>query len=260
MFYCLILPEYIRNQKIGKMWYSVAMRIHRFYLHTPISDNTFDISDRELVHQWKHVFRYNVGSQVILFDGSGQEHLSMISRLATLGATVSIVKSKDLAKVSREVCLCMSIIKKDNFELIVQKATELGVSRIIPILSERSEKKNINLERLQKIAIEASEQSGRGDVPTVSEVMTLGDLLEKNSEHKTLADDKIVLHPEGMLLSHYIESTHALSVAVFVGPEGGWSENEIALFKTYDIPIISLGTQILRAETAAIAGLSVLLL
>jgi len=136
------------------------MRLHRFYTTTPITSDKFDVSDRDLVHQWRTVFRYNVGSQVILFDGSGIDFLVIITSIRNLGATVEVVekkKNKNIPKIN--LTLCVGIIKKDNFELVVQKATELGVLQIISVLCERSEKKNINIERLQKIAIEASEQS-----------------------------------------------------------------------------------------------------
>ena len=133
------------------------MRLHRFYVDKVISGEELDITDRELVHQWKAVFRYNVGSQVILFDGLGFDYLCIISSLRNLGATVSIIKkNKNKVEPCRNLWLCIGLIKKDNFEFAVQKATELGVTNIIPILCERSEKKNINMERLQKIAIESS--------------------------------------------------------------------------------------------------------
>ena len=93
------------------------MRLHRFYLDQAISGPTFDISDKELVHQWKNVFRYNVGSQVIIFDGLGFDYLCMISSLRTTGATVGVIqKIKGGEKLKRNVFLCVGIIKKDNFE------------------------------------------------------------------------------------------------------------------------------------------------
>ena len=117
------------------------MRLHRFYLSTPISLDTFDITDRDLVHQWRTVFRYNVGSQVILFDGTGVDYLVMITSLRNLGATIEVVQKKNNKRKPKiELTICVGLIKKDNFELVVQKVTELGVSRIIPVLCERKEK------------------------------------------------------------------------------------------------------------------------
>lgn len=233
------------------------MRLHRFYIETPISGNTFDISDRELVHQWKKVFRYNVGSQVILFDGTGTDYLCMISSLRSLGATLSIIKKTESVIPRKNVWLCMAMVKKDNFELIAQKVTELGVTHIVPILCEHSEKRKINMVRIKKIITEASEQSGRGDIPVVEPVTTITELFQKG----ILPQEKIVLHTEGgMTFDKYKTTTDQLSIAVFVGPEGGFSPKEIALFKSYNMSVVSLGPQVLRAETAAIAISSLLLL
>jgi len=229
------------------------MRLHRFYISAPITSETFDVTDRDLIDQWRNVFRYNVGSQVILFDGSGTDYLCMISSLRNLGATVSIVsqrKNKFMPKINLTVCL--TVIKKDNFELAVQKMTEIGVREIIPVLCERSEKKNLNMARLRKIAIEASEQSGRGDVPKIMEIVSIEEVLKSD-----LPETKIVLNPEG---KNWREFSIEDNMVVFIGPEGGFSENEMKLFKNYTIPNISLGSQILRAETAAISISSLLLL
>ncbi len=233
------------------------MRLHRFYIETPITDKTFDISDRDLVHQWRSVFRYNVGSQVIMFDGSGTDYLCIISSLRNVGATVAVLREKKTEKSSsKNIWLCVALIKKDNFEMVAQKATEIGVSHIVPILCEHSEKRKLNSERLQKIAVEASEQSGRGDVPTILDTNTLQGLFEAG----TLPQDKVAFHPSGIPFEQYKQSTQAVSIAAFVGPEGGFSDKEVALFKSYNVPIVSLGPQILRAETAAIAVSSLLLL
>ncbi len=236
----------------------LSMRIHRFYISTPISSKNFDITDRNLVHQWRSVFRYNVGSQVILFDGSGTDYLCVISSLRNTSATVSVLHSTEVVKtIGHSVWLCMALVKKDNFETVTQKVTEIGVSSIIPILAERSEKKKINMERLQKIAIEASEQSGRGDISQIQRETTLSDLFLGG----VLPQNKIVIDPTGTDFNEYASHLPLVeAVAVFVGPEGGWSDKEITFFKQYNVPVISLGTQILRAETAAIAVSSLLLL
>lgn len=231
------------------------MRIHRFYIGTPILDKKIEISDRELIHQWKSVFRYNVGSQVILFDGNGKDFLCIITLLSNSSTSVEVVEELDGGeKPKRDVTLCMALIKKDNFELIAEKATELGVTRIIPILCERSEKKNLNMERIRKIVIEASEQSGRGTVPEIREIRELGELLQEGN----LPNKKLLMHLDGKHINDVIDNEE--EIAIFIGPEGGWSENELMVFKTFGVDNISLGSQVLRAETAAIATLSLLLL
>ncbi len=245
------------------------MRLHRFFINANIAElfeqkGSFDIADKDLVHQWKNVFRYNVGSQVVLFDGAGMDYLCMISSIRNLGATVQVLKNHKTADVNqrKNVWLCVALLKKDNFDLVVQKATELGVTNIVPIICEHSEKRKLNLERMKKIAIEASEQSGRGDIPVIHPEMTLQDVFtvgilpqEKIAFHTNFSKDSPCIS-----FRQYISSTNQNSFATFIGPEGGFSDKEIALFKSYNLPIVSLGSQILRAETAAIAVASLFLL
>src|SRR3972149_5346143 len=125
------------------------MRLHRFYVDKPITDETFDVNDRDLIAQWRSVFRYNVGSQVVLFDGSGVDYLCMITSLRNLGATVSIIKkTKNDFVPSCELWLCVGIIKKDNsgtdglkpFPCSIADGNEQGQK---PAISG-----NINMERL----------------------------------------------------------------------------------------------------------------
>lgn len=234
------------------------MRLHRFYSKIDIKDKMFDIPDKELVHQWKKVFRYNVGSQVILFDGSGVDYLCIISSLRNLGATVSVIREmkNNSSGRKRNVWLCISLIKKDKFEFCVEKGTEIGVNHFVPVLAERSEKKKINFERLQKISIESSEQSGRGDIPLIHETIKLEELLSGD----ILPNSAFYLDFSGKPIREIIKDGENKDLAVFVGPEGGWGDEEIKIFEKYNIKAVSLGEQVLRAETASIAIASLLLL
>jgi len=233
------------------------MRLHRFFLKTPIEGQNFDITDRDLVHQWRNVFRYNVGSQVILFDGSGIDYLGMITSMRNLGASVEIIDKKGEKQTKKiDLWLVLAITKKDNFEVALEKVTEIGANYIVPLISDRTEKKNLNMDRLEKIAEEASEQSGRGDIPKIYEIFSLEELLKS----EMIPKNRIVLDLGGKYIGDFLLNNKSSELAVFIGPEGGWTEKEIDLFKTHDIPFVSLGSQVLRAETAAIAISSLLLL
>jgi 16S rRNA (uracil1498-N3)-methyltransferase len=234
------------------------MRLHRFYISTPISQNEFDITDKDLVHQWKNVFRYNVGSQVVLFDGAGADFLCLISSLRNLGATVKVLQKKPTVDISqrKNIWLCVAILKKDNFDWVVQKATEIGVTNILPVLCEHSEKRKLNIERMQKIATEASEQSGRGDIPIIHTSQTLSEIFQAGK----LPQEKVFFDQSGMPFSQYRVGTNQVSFALFVGPEGGFSEKEVSFLRDYNVPAVSLGAQILRAETAAICAAGLFLL
>ncbi len=248
--------------------YTCFMRLHRFFSNDPIvptieSGNQNDTSDlitqKSSTAQWKKVFRFGPGDRVILFDGSGRDFTCEILEYKggngnDDGETVlKMVETRpNNVKPVRNVSLYAAVVKKDTFEWIVEKATELGVSDIVPVIAERSEKKNLNVERLEKIAIEASEQSGRGTVPKIHPVISFSDAIAEIIKRKQPA---IVFDPSGMKFSE--KDFAALnSTVVFIGPEGGWSPDELNAFKKADIPILSFGPQILRAETAVIAALS----
>ncbi len=239
------------------------MRIHRFYIENQIENKDVGISDERLVHQWRHVFRYNVGSEVVLFNGSGFEYECVISFISNREAKLEVVSKKPSIIPNTNVTLYQSLIKKDNFEWIAEKATELGVAKIVPMISERSEKKNINEERLKKILIEAGEQCGRGDVPELGEIIDLEDAIQF-AENIIIFDKGGNTSPLAPLLVKERGNKNPLPLgegagggaSIFIGPEGGWSEKEINMFKERGAHICSLGPLTLRAETAAIVAVS----
>ncbi len=237
------------------------MRLHRFYITDQIEaqgeGRKIVVTNRDLIHQWRKVFRYNVGSQVIVFNGEGTDYRATIMTMKPSEAELSVLETKEVVLPSKNIWLCLSLIKKDNFELVVQKAVELGVTHIVPVIGERSEKKNINMERLQKIILEATEQSGRGELLKVHPLTTLGELFGSG----ILPQEKIFFHPGYPAIKEYMErNVNQYSYAYFIGPEGGWSDSEVEFFKEYNVVGLSLGTNILRAETAAIAAATLLLL
>ncbi len=226
------------------------MRLHRFFIKERVVADKFCISDERLVHQWRNVFRYNVGSEVVLFDGSGGEFDAVIERMTNREADVSIISKRKGVVPEREITLYQSLIKKDNMEWVAEKATELGVSKIVPVVSERSEKKDLNIERLEKIIIEASEQCGRADVPEMGSIEQLASSLEG------LEGEFVVFDSSGVSFDPSLFSTDYKLLSIFIGPEGGWSPKEIEEFKNAGAKVYSLGKLTLRAETAVIAALS----
>jgi len=135
-------------------------------------------------------------------------------------------------------------------EWVVEKATELGVSKIVPVVSDRSEKKGFNLERARKIAVEASEQCGRGDVPLIDNSQKIIDI-SLNDQEKF-----IVFDSSGVPFDSSLLSTNYRLLSILVGPEGGWSDKEIERFKEAKMEIFNLGKLTLRAETAAVVALT----
>lgn len=239
------------------------MRLHRFYIQQEIGAQTeIVIRSAELVHQVRRVFRLKKGETIVVFNGTGFDYECKIDGFGEENTLKSdsvlrlLVSSVSRSRYSpkRRLFLCAAIVKKDTFEWIVEKATELGVTDIIPIRAEHSEKKSLNETRLRKIAIEASEQSGRGTTPMVLPIMGQGEaaaFLKK----KKLDIQIMAFHTEGELPARS-DLVGKGPLAVFIGPEGGWSPDEIEMFHKLDIPVRCLGAQVLRTETAVIAALS----
>jgi len=244
------------------------MRLHRFFIDSPAGEAGQDITDSgeivvpdaELTHQLRRVFRYSAGDKVILFNGDGFEYISEIISFGKEETTFRVTAKEGNQNVSKvDVYLFASIIKNSNYEWILEKCTELGVSNFVPIVSERSEKKKINYTRAEKIVKEASEQSGRGTLPKIFETILLQNIFEEYNF------PCIAFHVEGESfrqsnIQYQISNAKENKIGILIGPEGGWSEKEIELLKEKNIPLYSLGNQVLRAETAAIAVSSLLLL
>jgi 16S rRNA (uracil1498-N3)-methyltransferase len=228
------------------------MRLHRFYINKPIEGENVEVKDEELLHQWRNVFRYNTGSEIVLFDGSGFEFYALIEKLSNREAELRVVSKKEGIVPKNKITLYQSLIKKDKMEWVVEKATELGVSKIVPLLSERSEKKGFNIERARKIAVEASEQCGRTDVPKIGEVIQLNEAIEK-AENAVVFDKNGIAPPPNPLPEG---EGVPKETSIFIGSEGGWSEKELNLFKQKGAEILSLGPLTLRAETAAVVAIA----
>lgn len=264
------------------------MRLHRFYISpedfspkSGLSKETYqeiyignsvgteEGSDHErLIHQWRDIFRFGEGDRVLLFNKEAGEWLAeFISLDKKRGAVLKIVE-QNLAGIDsvtgisggaakaipqKNITLYMAIIKNSNFDLVVEKVTELGASKIIPIMTERTVKSGLNFERLRKLAIEASEQSGRIDIPEISEIMNFDNAL---SDAKQLIDSKSAFF--GHISDNKVDSsmTDLTSAALYIGPEGGWTDEEILKFEQVGVLPMSLGQFVLRAETAAIVGVS----
>ncbi len=228
------------------------MKIHRFFVAQLLpEEGEFTVADENLLNQWRNVLRMEEGSKVVFFDGRGDEALCEFVSLSKKSAALKVLESKKGLVPARDVTLFMALIKKDNFELVLEKATELGVTRIVPVECARSEKKGINRERSERILREASEQSGRATVPTLGEIIDV-----KNVPYENI----VVFDPRGETSAREHLSSHTVAlISVCIGPEGGFTDEEINFFKTNKTPILTTGPTILRAETAAIVALALVL-
>lgn len=215
-----------------------------------MSKKEVEITDPKIIKQIKVVLRLEKGDEIILSDGKGREARTTLARISAEKITGTVNKINNPASavsfgVARKVNLYLAILKKENFELAVQKAVECGVSKIIPIITERTIKTGLNIARLEKIILEASEQCGQNVVPTLSPILDFKDAI------MDAEGEKIIFHPIGKT---YGVNQKTKITSIFVGPEGGFTENEINLAKNSGFIIASLGALTLRGETAAIIG------
>ena len=230
------------------------MKLQRFYIGQRVSERKeITLTDLELINQLGKVFRFHTGDKVILFDGSGFEYEAEIIDLNKKEVNFRIISHSAKATRDKGVSLYLSLIKKGNFELAVEKCTEIGVTEIHPIVSERSEKKGLNLERLNKIVKEASEQSGRVTLPQVFDIVSLEEAVSQviKEGKNVVVFHTVSNHLPSPTQDSSLEKAEKAEVATFVGPEGGFTDKEIELFKNSGFQISSLGSNILRAETAA---------
>ena len=239
--------------------YSIFMKLNRFYIGAGSNQEKggYDINgDRcvlhqeGLLHQLKNVFRFTQGDECILFDNVQNEYHVKLESLQKYRGEFEILSKTFVEEETNNISLYMSVIKKDLFEMITQKVTEIGVSKITPIQTERTVVKKLREDRLEKIVVEATEQSGGVIIPKIGELVSLEDALNiaKDDGSKILIADVA----ERDSLEKVKKSDD--KVSLFIGPEGGWGTKDQEIFSRFDVTKVSLGHKVLRAETAAIVG------
>lgn len=240
--------------------------MHNFFINEQdVIDNKVNISGQDFNHV-KNVLRMKVGD-TFLVSLNSKSHLCKIVEIFSESLTAEIVEENYMdTSLPIDVYLFQGMPKSDKLELIIQKAVELGVYQIIPVQMERSiakiEDKKVKqkVERFNAISQSAAEQCKRSFVPTVKEPLSFKLALEYA---KSL--DLILLpyeNQKGILSTkeNLVKIKKGDKVAVFIGPEGGFSDKEIELAKEQNANLISLGKRILRTETASITALSMLML
>jgi 16S rRNA (uracil1498-N3)-methyltransferase len=236
------------------------------YFHVPpsqISDDRVKISGREF-HHLANVLRLQKGDEIVVLDGLGGIYkVRLISRSDEI-AVGNITDHKRVAPPHVWVNVCVGLPKSDKMDLIVQKCTELGAYRIVPVLCQHSvskpppERTEKRIARWQQIAVEASKQSHRSYFPLIPGMLDF---------HEALSDQECDLRLifaarpwEYTILKDVLKQNKtARKVELFIGPEGGFSEDEISLAISSGALPVSLGGNILRTETAAIAALAIVL-
>lgn len=230
--------------------------MHRFFVYKEnIQDNKITIIGEDVKHI-KNVLRLNEGEQISICDRMGTDYTAEISDISKEKIICSILETKTSnTEPPIEVILYQGIPKSTKMDLIIQKSTELGVAKIVPVITDRTivkiqdrKKEEKKLERWNKITEEAAKQSKRGIIPEVCKILTFEEML------RVLRNDGLIIVPyenEGNVgIKEALKNESCKKVNIIIGPEGGFEEKEIEALRAIGSKIVSLGPRILRTETA----------
>ena len=230
--------------------------MHRFYVSQKIVGLSIIISDAGCFHHIKNVLRLQIGDKVTIFDGDGDEHICIITSLKKNQALMDKISTKKSRPELYKITIACALPKKSKMDEIIDKLTQLGVYAIVPLITERvilkiNENTDSRLERWRKIALNAAEQSQRNRLPQILPVTSFKDLLAQSHQY----DLKLLptLEGERTSIRDVFPSPVSTSILVVIGPEGDFSPQEIRQSLDSGFIPISLGENVLKVDTAAIA-------
>lgn len=234
----------------------------RFYVAELIASGDSIEIDAALAHRLAKVLRLRAGAEIVLFDGSDAEARVRIETLHGHGGTASVVERFDgMAEPRVRVHLYQSITKGERFEWLVEKGTEIGVARFVPLLTARSVVKTAadasKVERWRRIAVEAAEQCGRSAVPQVDAPLAFDDALASAEgvlllPYESAGQTALTIQSA---LDDQIDAVFVLGAAsIFIGPEGGFEEAEVEQARAAGAAIVTMGERVLRSETAGLVA------
>jgi len=231
------------------------MRLSRFFIDAPLSLGQHDLPEAQ-AHYISRVLRHAVGDAVQLFDGSGQEYLGELIEVGKKSVRVELREAiAGMSESPLRIHLGQGLSRGERMDWAIQKATELGVGEITPIVSERcevrlkDERADKRLAHWRQVAISACEQCGRSVLPVIHAPITLAEW-----QAHVQAELKLVLHPVAAPLESHARPH---SLAFLIGPEGGLSEAEVEQAKAAGFHAARLGPRVLRTETAPVVALAV---
>jgi 16S rRNA (uracil1498-N3)-methyltransferase len=232
------------------------MRIPRIYIDQPLAIAESVLLNENASHYLSKVLRMQEGRELIVFNGKGGEYCAQINELGKKQVSIQVNQfHQDNRQSSLDLHLAIGVSRGERMDWVLQKATELGVTQIIPLITERTEvkikgeKQDKKMQHWQQIIVSACEQCQRNLLPILQEPQAIDDWL------KTVSTDcRFVLHHRNdQCLS---KSAVPKSITLLIGPEGGLSEEEITLAENKEFQSLRLGPRILRTETAPVAAIS----
>lgn len=241
--------------------------MHWFYVEkSQISENEIKITGSDVNHI-KNVLRMEIGEHIVICDREGKDYYCELTSINKDEVTAKINQINDTeSELLAKLYLFQGIPKKDKMELIVQKAVELGVHEVIPVSMKRCvakiedhKKEQKKLERWQGIATSAAKQSGRGMIPKIHSVMQFSDAVAYAEELEYCLVPYELAEDMKTTVKEVKRACKGKSIGIFIGPEGGFEEKEIAKIEEAGFCAVTLGKRILRTETAGLTILSILM-
>lgn len=225
-------------------------------------DVKLEVKDQDFIYLTR-VMRLKIGDEILVFNGIDGEFLAEVSEIHKKFLIVEIIKKTAELSIASNITLAFTLVKNVKNEFIATKATELGIAKLQPLVTQYGIVDKVNEERLFSATKEASEQCERSDLVKISKLQKLSDYL-KSQNH----EDKLFILCDETLASSNVRASKILSeiqnknlhkdkeIVIFIGPEGGFSNDEFAKFRELkNLYSISLGSTILRADTAIISAL-----
>ena len=229
----------------------------RIFVNRSISSNLMIYIKDKQHHFLKNVLRVKINDQINIFNGISGEWKTTIMSINKNNTVLRVEENIIKMKKSNDIWLIFAPIKQHRMSLAIQKATELGVSKIIPCITEYTNIRTMNIKNLYDNAIEAAEQSERLDVPSIEKQIDLKLLLsEWPSGRKLIYCDEKIKYGKSIIETLLSFKEHNYQWGVLIGPEGGFSDSEKELItQNKNVVVVSLGKRLLRSDTAITASL-----
>jgi len=245
--------------------------MHRFFIAPELLAHPQArlVLPEKMAHQLRDVLHLEVGEHLALLDNSGEEVLCEITKSHRAGVEVQVLERRAGKRESPvRIILCQGLLKSARFEWILEKGTELGVATFVPMLCRRSmagleDAGASKIQRWQRIVQEAAEQCGRARLPELLPICPLQHVLSNipvgvqalmpwEEEHEKSLHEALKI----IVASHQQSAPSSITVALLIGPEGGLMAEEVRLAQRHNVQAVTLGTRILRAETAALTAVA----
>ncbi len=236
--------------------------LRRFFIEPAVLGGGDIAVTGDLAHRLAKVLRYRKGDSLVLTAGGETEYIVRLEAVSAKGVTGTVTGERPApVEATVEVVVYQSLIRANRFALVLEKGTEIGVARVMPIIAARTqvheEPSKARAERWQRLITEAAEQCGRGRLPTIGETLPF--------EQAVRAAPGLKLMPyeseRTLRLGEYLRSldTRPTTISLFIGPEGGWEESEVALARECGALLVTLGRRVMRSETAAVVAAGIVL-